>query len=53
MPYETEIIVSRGNKMNNRALSWLSSCFTEKCENVWILQRLKNMICKDLREKIF
>jgi len=52
MDCETEIIVARGKKMTNGALSWSSSCFTEKCENAWRLQRLENVIYRGLHGKI-
>lgn len=51
MACETEIIVARVNKMTNRALSWLSSCFTEKCQSVCFLQRLENIVCRGLYGK--
>lgn len=34
-----------------RARSWLFSCFPEKCKNVWLLQRLENLMCRVLHAK--
>lgn len=42
---------SKRNKITYRAHSWLSSCFPEKCKNVWLLQRLENLMCRVLHVK--